>query len=212
MNLKNFTYFDYVLFLAVVVLSSVGVLFIYSSGVNSNGESVSYEYVKQIVWLATGVALMAAVTLMDYRRVADCALLLFGGALFVLLYTRLFGRYVNGAKSWIGIGELGIQPSEFTKIVYIIYLARYLDKSDRIESDFRRFVKAGAIMVVPMLLILSQPDLGTASVYFPIFLAVCFVAGLPLRYLGMVFFGGALTILFTVLPLWEKAIFRHAIP
>ena len=57
MNLKNFTYFDYVLFLAVVVLSSVGVLFIYSSGVNSNGESVSYEYVKQIVWLATGVAL-----------------------------------------------------------------------------------------------------------------------------------------------------------
>lgn len=212
MNLKNFTYFDYVLFLAVVVLSSVGVLFIYSSGVNSNGESVSYEYVKQIVWLATGVALMVAVTLMDYRRVADRALLLFGVALFVLLYTRLFGRYVNGAKSWIGIGELGIQPSEFTKIVYIIYLARYLDKSDRIESDFRRFVKAGAIMVVPMLLILSQPDLGTASVYFPIFLAVCFVAGLPLRYLGMVFFGGALTILFTVLPLWEKAIFRHAIP
>jgi rod shape determining protein RodA len=176
MNLKNFTYFDYVLFLAVVVLSSVGVLFIYSSGVNSNGESVSYEYVKQIVWLATGVALMVAVTLMDYRRVADRALLLFGGALFVLLYTRLFGRYVNGAKSWIGIGELGIQPSEFTKIVYIIYLARYLDKSDRIESDFRASSRRARSWSSDA----PDPfatDLGTASVYFPIFLAVCFVAG-----------------------------------
>jgi rod shape determining protein RodA len=132
--------------------------------------------------------------------------------LIVLVYTRIFGRYVNGAKSWVGIGELGIQPSEFTKLVYILYLAYYLDKSERTESQFMRFLKSIAIMGVPMLLILSQPDLGTASVYLPIFLAMCFVAGIPLRYLGMVLLGGSLTIVFTVLPLWESAILKQSVP
>ncbi|HNY18239.1 MAG TPA: FtsW/RodA/SpoVE family cell cycle protein [Treponemataceae bacterium] len=210
-NFRNFTYFDYVLFLSVLLLSTIGVLFIYSSGVNSAGECVSYEFVKQIIWGVTGLLIMLAITLVDYRRIADRTFLIFCVAIFLLLYTRIFGRYVNGAKSWLGIGELGIQPSEFMKIVYILYLAYFLDKSDRVESPFSRFMKALAIMGVPMLLILSQPDLGTASVYIPIFLAMCFMAGVPLRYLGMVFLGGALTIVLTVLPLWQSSILKHSV-
>ncbi len=212
MNFRNFTYFDYALFLSVLVLSTVGVLFIYSSGINSDGQLVSYEFIKQIVWGVTGIVLLLAITIIDYRRIADRTFIVFCAAIVLLLYTRIFGRYVNGAKSWLGIGELGIQPSEFTKIVYILYLAYFLDKSDRIESQFARFVKSLAIMGVPMLLILSQPDLGTASVYVPIFLAMCFMAGIPLRYLGIVLFGGAVTVFFTVLPLWQSSIFQHQIP
>jgi rod shape determining protein RodA len=211
MNFRNFTYFDYVLFLSVLLLSTIGVLFIYSSGVNSLGECVSYEFIKQIVWGVTGIVLLLAITLVDYRRIADRTFLVFCIAIFLLFYTRIFGRYVNGAKSWLGIGELGIQPSEFTKIVYILYLAYFLDKSDRIQSQFNRFAKALAIMAVPMLLILSQPDLGTASVYIPIFLAMCFIAEIPLRYLGMVLIGGSLTIIFTVLPLWQSSILKHPV-
>lgn len=211
MNFRNFTYFDYVLFLSVLLLSTIGVLFIYSSGINSQGECVSYEFIKQIVWGITGIVLLLAITLVDYRRIADRTFIVFCVAIFLLFYTRIFGRYVNGAKSWLGIGELGIQPSEFTKIVYILYLAYFLDKSDRIQSQFNRFVKALAIMAVPMLLILSQPDLGTASVYIPIFLAMCFIAEIPLRYLGMVLIGGAVTIIFTVLPLWQASILKHPV-
>lgn len=212
MNFKNFTYFDYVLFLAVFLLSLIGISFIYSSGINSGGESVSNEYIKQIIWAVTGIVLILAITLVDYRRYADRTFLIYSVAIFLLLYTRIFGRYVNGAKSWLGIGELGIQPSEFTKLVYILFLAYYLDHSERIETQFTRFIKACVIMAVPMLLILSQPDLGTASVYIPIFLAMCFIAGIPLRYLGLVFFGGGLTIIFTVLPIWETNIIKHAVP
>jgi rod shape determining protein RodA len=212
MNFRNFTYFDYILFLSVLVLSTTGILFIYSSGINSEGALVSYEFVKQIIWGITGVFLMLAITFLDYRRYADRTFIMFSVAIFVLFYTRIFGRYVNGAKSWVGIGELGIQPSEFMKLVYILYLAYFLDKSDRIESQFNRFLKATLIMGVPLLLILSQPDLGTASVYIPIFLAMCFMAGIPLRYLGMVLFGGGLTVIFTVLPLWQASIFQHQIP
>lgn len=108
--------------------------------------------------------------------------------------------------------NFGIQPSEFTKLIYIVYLAYFLDRSDKADSSFNRFGKALLIMVVPVLLILSQPDLGTAMVYVPIFLAMCFIAGVPIRYLGLVFIGGGLTVIFTVLPLWESNIFQHPVP
>ncbi len=212
MNLRNFTYFDYVLFLAVILLTGIGIAFIYSSGINSSGLLVSNEYFKQIIWAFTGLIFLVTITLVDYRRFADRTALFFAIALILLVYTRIFGRYVNGAKSWIGIGELGIQPSEFTKIFYILFLAYYLQGSTHTDSPLMRFIKASAIMAVPMLLILSQPDLGTASVYFPVFLAMCFIAGISIHYLGMVFLGAALTILFTVLPLWESAILKQQIP
>lgn len=212
MTIRNFTYFDYLLFLSVTVLTVMGILFIYSSGINSEGMLVSKEYSKQILWAVTGMIILGVIVFTDYRRFADRTFLIYLIALAVLLYTRIFGRYVNGAKSWIGIGELGIQPSEFTKLVYIFYLAYFLDRSDKSESSFSRFAKAVFIMAVPVLLILAQPDLGTSMVYIPIFLGMCLVAGIPLRYINMVFAGGGLLVLFTVLPLWEENIFRHPVP
>ncbi len=212
MNIRRFTYFDFLLFFSVILLSVIGISFIYSSGINSEGMLVSNQYVKQIIWVVTGIGFLLTVTFVDYRRFADRTLLLYVGALLLLVYTRLFGRYVNGAKSWLGVGELGIQPSEFTKIVYILFLAYYLDRSQNARSQLERFIRSGLIMVAPMLLILSQPDLGTASVYVPIFLAMCFVAGIPLRYLGLVLLGGGLTIVFTVLPPWETNIAHVKIP
>ena len=119
MNIRRFTYFDFLLFFSVILLSVIGISFIYSSGINSEGMLVSNQYVKQIIWVVTGIGFLLTVTFVDYRRFADRTLLLYVGALLLLVYTRLFGRYVNGAKSWLGVGELGIQPSEFTKIVYI---------------------------------------------------------------------------------------------
>lgn len=211
MNFKNFTYFDYFLFLSVTLLSVIGIAFIYSSGVNSDGVSVTNEYIKQIIWVVVGIVLMLVVTMFDYQRVSDRTMLLFVVMIVILIYTRIFGRYVNGAKSWLGIGEFGIQPSEFTKIVYILFLAYYLHKSENVDPPLKRFIKAGAIMAVPMLLILSQPDLGTAAVYLPIFLAMCFIAGIPLRYIGLVLLTGCFTLLFAVLPAWEANILKHQI-
>lgn len=212
MTIRNFTYFDYLLFLSVMILTVIGILFIYSSGINSEGMLVSNEYGKQILWAVTGVLLMGVIVFTDYRRFADRTFLFYLIGLAVLVYTRIFGRYVNGAKSWIGIGELGIQPSEFIKLVYILFLAYFLDRSDKSESSFSRFAKALTIMVVPMLLILSQPDLGTSLVYIPIFLGMALIAGIPLRYINIVLVGGGLLALFTVLPLWEENIFRHPVP
>ncbi|MEL3906330.1 MAG: rod shape-determining protein RodA [Treponema sp.] len=208
MNIRNIINFDYLLFLSVIALSVIGILFIYSSGVNADGISISNEYIKQTVWLLSGVILLFAVSLYDYNKIGDRMILLFIFAMLLLLYTRFFGRTVKGARSWIGIGDFGIQVSEFTKIIYIVFLAWYLTKSQN-EAELRRFIKAALIMFVPMGLILLQPDLGTASVYLPIFLVMCFIAGLPLRYVFGLLGVAACTIIFTLLPLWETTILRR---
>lgn len=211
MKLRFFELFDYVLLISMVLLICIGVFFIYSSGVNSSGVSISKEYIKQIIFACSGLILTVGLALFDYRKLKRWIPQLFILFLLALLYTMVFGRYVNGARSWIGIGDFGIQPSEFGKIIYILFLAWYLERSQS-TSPLKRFCIALGILCVPMCLILLQPDLGTASVYVPIFLAMCFVAGLPLRYIMAVLSIGLITILFTVLPVWEEVIYKESIP
>lgn len=211
MKLRIFEYFDFILLACTVILVSVGILFIYSSGINASGISVSNEYVKQIIFACSGLFLMIAFTLIDYRKYMRHAPKFFSATLVILLLTALFGKYVNSARSWIGIGELGIQPSEFAKIIYILFLAWYLERSDSVKPR-RRFITALFIMLLPLGLILLQPDLGTASVYIPIFIVMCYMASIPARYLMMVLLMGVLTIIFTVLPVWESEILQRTVP
>jgi rod shape determining protein RodA len=211
MKLKILNLFDYVLLTCVIVLVCMGICFIYSSGINSDGVLVSKEYIKQIIWAFVGLAVMVGLTLFDYRKLYRIAPIFAIIAVLLLVYTRLFGKYVNGAKSWIGIGDLGIQPSEIIKVFYIIFLAWFFDKSK--NEDYKiRFAKSLCIMLVPMGLILIQPDLGTASVYLPIFLVMAFMAGIPLRLLMIIVSICLGTILFTVLPVYQSLILHKTIP
>lgn len=205
MKNKLFLMFDYLLILVVLVLVSIGVLFIYSSSINSEGISVTNEYIKQIVWGSIGFVIMILVTLYDYRKMQSKAPYLYIFLIILLIYTRIFGRFVNGAKSWIGIGEFGIQPSEFGKIFFIIFLAKILDDTQN-ENQIKRFAYATGVLLLPMGLILIQPDLGTASVYVPIFLVMCFIAGIPLKYILYMLSFGMGTIFFAILPVWNSEI------
>ena len=205
MKAKFFQVFDYFLFICVLFLVSLGIMFIYSSAVNSEGFLVSKEYVKQIIWAGIGIVLLLLTAITDYRRIIRYVPYLYAGFALLLIYTRIFGRYVNGARSWIGFASFGIQPSEFCKVVYIMFLALYLANS-KSESPRKRFFISLGIFLLPTGLILLQPDLGTAMVYIPIFLLMCFVAGLPLRYIFLIFAGGLLTIIFTVFPIYQSEI------
>lgn len=210
MKVRFFSLFDYILFVCVLLLTIIGIFFIYSSGVNSQKVLVSNEYIKQIFWGVSGIVILLIVSLIDYRRLRRVIPWLYLLLVLILIYTRLFGRYVNGAKSWIGIGGFGIQPSEFGKIFFLLFLAWYLEKSENTESK-KRFFIALLIMLVPMGLILLQPDLGTATVYIPIFLIMCYIAGIPLRFIMMFFSIGVLTVVITVLPIWESEIIQKDI-
>ena len=205
-SLKNaFADMDFTILGAALALVVIGILSVFSSGMTAEGVLVSNEYIKQIIWAISGLLLMIAVAAIDYTRVKDYSFLIYLGFLVLLVYTRLFGRVTNGAKSWIGIGDAGIQPSEFAKIAVILFLAQYLDNSEH-ESPFRRLMLAFAIVLVPVALVLSQPDFGTSLVFFPILIFMIVVAGLDWRYIIFILSSGMATIILIVLPLWEKYI------
>ncbi|HAE23299.1 MAG TPA: rod shape-determining protein RodA, partial [Spirochaetaceae bacterium] len=198
---------DWIIVSAIVVLMVIGILFIYSSGVNSEGILINNEYVKQIIWAVSGLLLMLGLTAVEPKRLPDYTALLYGAMMVILVYTRLFGKVVNGARSWLGLfGDLGIQPSEFMKIAAILFLARYLDSTKHEPASFRRFTVSFGIMLLPMVLILSQPDFGTALVYFPLYLGVAFIGGITLRYLAFLLLTGSIAIVMTVMPLWQNLV------
>jgi rod shape determining protein RodA len=203
---------DILLMVATLTLLAIGVLFIYSSGVTSDGVSFSTEWIRQLVWVALGVVLLIAISAVDYGRLRDLSMYFWGGLLVMLIGTLLFGQRVNGARSWFGIGELGIQPSEFMKIATVLFLASYLEKKGKSIQEPLTFIVAFGIVLAPMALILIQPDLGTALVYLPIFLVMSFCAGARPSYLLFILLVGALTVVFTVLPAWETLIHGERVP
>ena len=211
MRIRDFLEIDFFLLFSALVLTVVGILFIYSSGVTSEGVLISGEYRRQIVWAAAGLIIALAIAMLNYRRIYDLSFYLYLGILVLLLYTLIFGRVIHGTR-WIRLGSFGIQASEFAKITTILFLAWYLDNTRREQRSFVRFIVSCLIVLIPMAVVLLQPDLGTSLVFIPILLGMTFIAGISLRYI--IFFG--LFIVFTglllVLPLWQTAIMHNDVP
>ncbi len=192
--------FDLVLFAAVMALVIIGVLFIYSSGVNASGALVSSEFIKQMVWAITGVALLLFFAFFSYSVLRTYSLYIYAASLLLLLLTLVIGREVNGAHSWIGVWELGIQPSEFAKITSILFLAMYFTGIGNGIRELPRFLLGLLIVLIPVLLILLQPDMGTALVFFPIFLVIAYIAGAQVKHLMFILLTGALMVAFAAMP------------
>jgi rod shape determining protein RodA len=208
MRIKDITGIDFPLLAASVTLTIFGILFIYSSGITSTGELVSDEYLRQIVWGSSGLVIALILALIDYRRIYHISHYLYLATLVLLVYTFIAGRYVSGARAWLGIGSFGIQPSEFAKLTTILCLAQHLDNSKRVKNDLRRFVISCIITFVPMSLILMQPDFGTSLVFIPILLSMTFIAGIASRYIVFMGLCIGLTALLLVLPLWQEFILK----
>ena len=212
MRIRDILEIDYFIFLSAIVLLIFGVLFIYSSGVTSAGTLISREYIRQIIWACAGIVCALALALFDYKRLRELSPYLYLGTLALLLYTRFFGRMVNGARAWLGFGAFGIQPSEFAKITTVLFLARYLDDTRRSSGALVRFTVSCAIAFVPLGLILIQPDFGTSLVFIPLLLVMAFIAGVSLRYVLFFSIWMALTGFLMVLPLWQIHILRKTVP
>ena len=134
---------------------------------------------QQIVWSVLALLVMAAAAMIDYRRFARAAPLLFGVVLVALVAVYLFPA-VNGAHRWIRLGGLGVQPSEFAKIAFILALAGYLAHRE-LNGSFTALLWPLAMAALLMLLILKEPDLGTSLVFLPVLLAMLFASGVRQR-------------------------------
>ena len=206
---RSFLTFDFIIILAILCLSVISVCFIYSSGLNSEGVNTSIEFIKQIIWIVTGLGLMTLVILIDYKYFYDFAYYIYGICILMLVITLLLGSKVNGARSWLGLPGVGIQPSEFTKLSTIIALSAFCAKNRENIRSLLIFIRASLIPALPMALILAQPDLGTALVYIPIFLVILLMAGAKICYLFFLVACGICVILFTIIPMWSGYVLKQ---
>ena len=197
---------DFVLILCVLVLMTLGIAFIYSSGVTSEGIQVSDEWIRQIIWSVSGCILAALFALVDYRRYKRMAVPLYAAIVMLLILVLMVGNYIKGARAWLGVGGIGIQPSEFGKLGVIIALAWWFDTEQRGESNIRRFLGALIIIGIPLMLILMQPDMGTAIVYVPIFFTMGAFAGVGWRILIFPLLAGCIAVAGIIGYAWSEYI------
>ncbi|NIZ40528.1 rod shape-determining protein RodA [Entomospira entomophila] len=169
--------FDYLVFLPIVVLLTFSVFFVYSAGINSYGLSVSNEWQKQIMWASIGMMLFFTLTVIDYQRYRDMAVVIYIVNLVLLLAVLIIGTKISGAKRWLGIGPFGIQPAEFAKIGFILIIARFLSSYGRNPRHASTLGISGFLVMLPMILILRQPDFGTSMVFLAILGMMLFMAG-----------------------------------
>jgi rod shape determining protein RodA len=162
-----------------VVLAVIGCVLIYSATFFTEPGLGTFK--RQITWVIIGLTLALIILLVDYHVLFDVAPILYGIGIVLLLYLWLFGRLTANVKSWIHIGAFQFQPSEFMKIFTALMLARFFDSNDRAYLDFRSFLKAMAIIGVPVVLIMMQPDFGTAASFFPLVAVAMFFGGIRAR-------------------------------
>ncbi len=147
---------------------------------------------RQWIWSVAALVAMFAATLPNYRILGRWSYLAFAVSLVLLAGVYLFPP-VNGAQRWIRLGPVGVQPSEFAKLAFVLGLARYLMYRNSYRELSGLLVPLG-IVTVPMLLVLKEPDLGTALVFLPVLFMMLFAAGARPRHLAVVMLGGALLV------------------
>ncbi|HLK53194.1 MAG TPA: rod shape-determining protein RodA [Candidatus Angelobacter sp.] len=181
----SFRDFDWLLLTFVLLICALGVLEIYST---TYGTKFAGAHVRQIYWIMAGMAVMLAVSLINYQVLLENAHWLYIASVVSLLAVTIFGKKYLGARRWILLpGGQHFQPSEWVKLVLILMLAKYFSgHNEREEASLSDIVKAGLIAGVPMLLVLKQPDLGTALTYVPVALMGLFLGGIQFRHAAVI--------------------------
>jgi rod shape determining protein RodA len=154
-------------------------------GATKDSPSLSRIWVRQAQWFIIGVFVAGVAAMVDYRWLLRQAYVFYAAILLLLLMTEYYGTEVYGAKSWISIPFIHatLQPSEFAKLAVILVLARALSKKGSRIRGVRDFVWPIMLAAVPVLMILRQPDLGTAVVMGPITLGMLYLGGMHWSYL-----------------------------
>jgi len=167
---------------AMVLLVVIGIISIYSAGIDPIENTNTGQYKKQLIFFIIGVIFMVGVTFVSYQQMGEFSLVLYGVTLLVILLMLLIGSTVH-SRAWIHLGVIAIQPSEFMKLFTVILLAKVMDLREREMHYFRELLLPAVITLIPVLLILKQPDTGTALVFIPVLFAMLFVGGADVTHL-----------------------------
>ena len=191
---SRFRDFDWTLLGFVLVLSVLSVVEIRSATAMTKFHGFQY---KQVGFLSSGLALMFLMSAVDYHRLLDLVPWAYGISLFSLVAVKAVGQKVLGARRWINLGGgVHFQPSEWVKLVLILAAARFFWSfiANKRELRWLDVGKAFALIGLPMLLVLAQPDLGTALTYSPVLLVGLFLGGIRWKQAAVLVLGFCLAV------------------
>src|ERR1017187_3825564 len=167
--------FDWVLLIFVLLICGLGVMEIHSATLHTK---FAGAHIKQVYWIVAGVGCMFIVSLLNYNAVLDQIHWLYIASIASLITVLLFGQKYLGARRWVKMPGGGhFQPSEWVKLILILAVAKYVADLHQKDLSWRDFIKTGAIVAIPMLMVLRQPDLGTSLPYLPIAVMGLFLGG-----------------------------------
>lgn len=184
--------FHWPLISSVGGLVLVGTLFIFSAAFHDSGNYLN----KHFFWVAAGFAVMMAVPFVSYRTFLSVSYIIYILSIILLLAVFVLGETRLGAQRWISIGPLAIQPSEFAKIATIMALANFLGSHNSWEKENKLALAALGLGLLPFVLIMKQPDLGSAIMFLPLVLVLLFQWGIRYRYIILSFFIGIFSLPF----------------
>jgi rod shape determining protein RodA len=167
--------FDWVLLLFVLVICGLGVMEIRSA---TEHTKFAGAHIKQLYWIAGGLGGMFLISFLNYQVLLDRVHWMYIASIASLMMVMVFGQKYLGARRWIKMpGGQHFQPSEWVKLILILAVAKYFADLQQKDLTWPDFFKAGAIVGIPMLMVLAQPDLGTSLTYLPIAIMGLFLGG-----------------------------------
>lgn len=190
MDVKRLKFVDRPFLLSLVAILIMGLVIQLSA--SSSISSDPYYYVKkQLVMIAVGLIAIIIIIRYDYLQIKGLSPFLYGLSLLMLVAVLLFGQEVRGTTGWIAIGPLPpLQPAEFTKVLLVLSFADFLQNRRGQMNNLAEMLPCFVFMGVPFILIMLQPDLGTALVYIAITFIMMYMAGANQRVLFGILFGG----------------------
>ncbi len=198
---RNVPPFDLILLIATMLVSILGVVMVYTATRGSllaQGDDPKTFLKKQGLFVILGVITMVVVALIDYRRLETVATILYWLIVLSLLGVFVVGSSAQGAARWFSLGPLQLQPSEFAVLALILAVASYCARREEEGLAWRDVFRLLIMAGIPIVLVLLQPDLGTAMIMVIVLLVMLAVAGIPIRILVMLLVGTVLVALVAV--------------
>ena len=171
---------DWPLLVVTLALCGLGVLQIYSATLTTKWQDAWW---KQLIFVGSGLVMMYVLAIFDYHAILNRSFYLYLASIVLLIATLAAGNKVFGSTRWIRVGGFTLQTSEFVKIVLILFIAKLLTDWKVDTLEWKDIGKLAAVVGVPMLLVMKEPDLGTSLTYIPILLCGILMAGLRWKYI-----------------------------
>lgn len=181
----------FVILIIAILICNIGISSIYSSTYQKEGELWQIIYKRQILWVFIGLAFFLIMSNLNYRRLWDWTYFLYAASLVFLLLVVILGVARLGAQRWLRIAWFNFQPSEFAKLVIVIFLARYFSRKSVNDISllskrfgiFQGIALPFIFVAVPMTLIIDQPDLGSGAILLFLFIAMLYLTDVKLKYI-----------------------------